>query len=308
MLMTNIGAFDGKSWEALCQQVFKKKYAQDGYQQIKASPGDFGLEGFTLLTGFGFQCYCPDKHYPSKELYAAQRDKITTDLGKLKLYEADIAARINGTKLGHWVFVTPELERNVLLKHARTKEEEVRGWNLGILKTDFTIHLRDAEYYLTEINELRSASGLPLDFNVAPPVLQPLDQPQEIYEDNIRRKSGRRMIQKVTSVRYQELLEKLNHQTLTSFLGADGFFKRIEETAPLLYFRLLRLINEYELEVAEAAALWTGTPEELTVHIRDRLAKRVLNELSPEMTETTAAQIARHMVARWIAICELDYD
>lgn len=308
MLITNIGAFDGKSWEALCQQVFKKKYAQDGYQQIKASPGDFGLEGFTLLTGFGFQCYCPDKHYASKELYEAQRDKITTDLGKLKLYEADIAARIHGMKLSRWVFVTPELDRNALLRHARTKEEEVRGWNLGIIGTDFAIHLQDAEFYLTEINEIRSVSGLSLDFNVAPPVLPLLDQPQEIYEENIRRKSGRRLIQKAASARYQERLEKLNHLTLTNFLGTDGFFKRIEETAPLLYFRLLRLISEYELEVAETTTLWTGTPEELTEHVRDRLANRVLKELSPEMNETTAAQIARHMIARWLAICELDYD
>lgn len=308
MLITSIGPFDGTSWEALCQQVFKKKYAEDGYQQIKASPGDFGLEGFTLLTGYGFQCYCPNKHYASKELYEAQRDKITEDLGKLKIYEQDIAARINGTKIGHWIFVTPELERNALLKHVRAKEAEVRGWNLSILEKDFVIHLRDADYYLVEINEIRAAFGQALDFNATPPLLLPLDQPAETYEENVRRKCSRRLSQKVGSARYDDLLGKLQQHTLTNFLETDAFFKRIEEGAPVLYFRLLRLINEYELEVVDTAALWTGTPDQLTSYVRDRLATRVLKELSPEINETTAQQIARHMVARWTAICQLDYD
>src|SRR4051812_32922846 len=133
MFRTSIGAFDGKSWEALCQLVFKKKFSQDGYQQIHASPGDFGLEGFTLHTGYGFQCYCPDKHYTRTELYDAQRDKITRDLKKLQKNEAEILKRIGSTKIGQWVFVTPEFDRNSLLEHARTKEKEVREWNLPIL-------------------------------------------------------------------------------------------------------------------------------------------------------------------------------
>lgn len=308
MLKTNIGAFDGKSWEALCQQVFKKKYAGEGYQQIQASPGDFGLEGFTLLTGFGFQCYCPDKHYSSSELYVAQRDKITTDLRKLKSYEKEIARRIGDTKLGHWVFVTPELDKNLLLAHARTKESEVRSWGLSILRDDFCIHLRDAEYYITEINEIRSASGLSLTFEIDPPVLPILDKPQEVYEENVKRKCVIRMEKKTSSPRYHELVARLQQHTLSSFLEGDMFFRRVEERAPALYFRLVRLINEYELTVMDKAATWLGTAEELTAQVREGLAMRVTSELAPELDETTASQVARHMIARWMAICQLDYD
>jgi len=130
MLQTKIGPFNGKTWEDLCQLVFKRKYDHLGYQQIVASLGDFGLEGFTLRSGLGFQCYCPEKHYEATELYNKQRDKITTDVGKLRIYATQIAACIGDVKIRDWHFVTPEVDRNALLAHARTKEDEVRAWNL----------------------------------------------------------------------------------------------------------------------------------------------------------------------------------
>ena len=47
MITTKYGEFDGNKWEAVCQVCFKHKYEEDSYQEIKASPGDHGIEGFT---------------------------------------------------------------------------------------------------------------------------------------------------------------------------------------------------------------------------------------------------------------------
>ena len=98
MFKTKYGAFDGTSWEELCQIIFKRRYEDELYQKIPASPGDFGLEGFTNRTGRGFQCYCPSTHYDKHELYEKQRDKITTDLNKLK-FEATSLLRRKMNKL-----------------------------------------------------------------------------------------------------------------------------------------------------------------------------------------------------------------
>jgi hypothetical protein len=59
MFTTKFGTFNGSTWEALCQQVFKKKYQAEDYQPMPASPGDFGLEGFTLKTDLA-----PEKRTP----------------------------------------------------------------------------------------------------------------------------------------------------------------------------------------------------------------------------------------------------
>ncbi len=307
MLKTSIGVFDGKSWEALCQQVFKKKYASDGYQHIPASPGDFGLEGICRVTGHGFQCYCPDRHYTRDELYGHQRDKITADLGKLKKYQTQLEVILGSTKLRVWRFVTPEIDHNALLLHARAKEKNVKSWSLPFVAPDFSIELHDADYYIQEINEIRAAAGVGLDFSEEVAELAQLSEPNEVYESNVLRKCRVRLESKSSSPKFESLVGQLTQQTLKTFLESDGYFRNIDRSAPTLYFKLARLINEFELYVQEQAITWTGSPEDLTNHVRQELEKR-LRTIGPEVTDATAAAIARHMVARWLAICSLDYD
>lgn len=307
MYKSSFGAFDGTSWEALCQQVFKAKYAQDGYQHIPATPGDFGLEGFCGGTGIGFQCYCPNNHYTRKELYGHQRSKITDDLNKLKTYQVQLARILGDTKLSTWWFVTPEIGHNDLLTHARAKENEVRLWNLPFLTPDFSIQLHDADYYLLEINQIRAAAGEALDFHTGPAALVKLVAPQEDYEKNVLRKCNARLASKVGSGNHAASLSKLNQVTLDSFLESDGYFRDIEKSAPVLYFKLARLINEFERRVEEQAVTWTGFPEDLTNQLRQDLETRLL-KIGPEVNDATADAVARHMVARWLAVCTLDYD
>lgn len=307
MLKTKFGAFDGNSWEGLCQQVFKKKYAQDGYQHIPASPGDFGLEGFCTVTGLSFQCYCPNADYTRKELYGHQRDKITADLGKLKTYQAEIGKIVGGTKLTSWRFVTPEIGHNDLLAHARNKEKEVRSWGLSFLAPDFSIHLHDGDYYIVEINEILTAIGQGLDFEGGPPSLSKLEESPEVYEENVLRKCKTRLAAKSGSPKYEGLVTQLHQFTLKNFLTSDGYLREIEKSAPVLFYKLIRLINAFEHYVQETALTWSGSPEDLTNTLRQDLERRLTN-LGPDVTDATAATVARHMIARWLAICALDYD
>ncbi|XLZ68765.1 hypothetical protein ABT364_19750 [Massilia sp. SR12] len=308
MFNSKFGAFDGPSWEALCQQVFKRKYLLDDYQPFPASPGDYGLEGATLRTGWGFQCYCPSKHYARPELYEKQRDKITEDLGKLRTYQGQIQKLLGSTKLTRWIFVTPEFDRHALIAHARTKEVEVRAWGLPFIEDDFTVLLFDGDQYLIEINEIRSASGQCIVFDEAAPELAKLVGDPEEYEGNVLRKSRKRLAHKKSVENFDERVQRLHQRTLEEFLEADGLFRRIESASPLVFLRLVRLINEFENFVVSTADTWEDTPEALTVKIRDTLEQRIVADLSPEFDQTHASSVARHMVARWLAICELDYD
>lgn len=307
MLQTSLGPFNGNTWEDLCQLVFKKKYDDIGYQQMVASPGDFGIEGFTLKQGMGFQCYCPDSHYDATELYNKQRDKITKDVAKLKTYVAEIKKRIGDVKIKDWHFVTPVLDRNALLAHARSKELEVRGWGVPILAPDFTIHLRDADFYLTEINEIRSLNGEALIFDTSSPTLRLLDGPPEEYEANLRRKTTVRLHSKAAHPKVDKLFESLYGQTYSAFLEHGTLLRRIETTAPAIYFKLLRLVGEFESNVMELGILWDGTADELVTKVRVGLSDRILTQLGPHIDATEADRISRHIVARWLAVCELDF-
>ena len=308
MFNTPYGPFDGNSWERLCQQVFKKKFAADGYQHIPATPGDFGLEGFTTTTGCGFQCYCPNELYGDKELHEKQRNKITTDLKKLQANESDLKKLLGATKLRRWYLVTPTIARNELVKHARTKEVEVREWNLSILAPDFEVLVHDGENYATEIQELQLALGTALDFGGLPTVLPPLGDAPEVYENNIVRKTKARLNGRFAADKLAAKEAELNQRTRREFLDHDSHFRRINDQAPTIHSRLMRLINGYEAHVLETRATWEGSPQQLTDKVREGLAERISKELGPYIDETEAALIARLMVARWIAVCELDYE
>lgn len=307
VFQTAYGAFDGNSWERLCQLVFKRKFTDDGYIHIPATPGDYGLEGFTKTTGCGYQCYCPDKAYPSKELYEKQRDKITTDLKKLQTNEADLTKVLGPTKLRRWHLVTPTIAHNDLIKHAQTKEAEVRGWNLSILAPDFQVLVHDADHYASEIQAMKLAVGQALDFGGLPAVLPDLNDGSETYEKNIMRKTRTRLA-KAPAEKLEGRVARLYAKTLREFLDHGPHLKRINDTAPTVHSRLARLINGYEAEVDERCFTWEGTPQELTDKIRDGLTERIVRELAPAIGETDAADIARMIVARWIAVCEVDYD
>ncbi len=304
---TAYGAFDGNSWERLCQLVFKRKFTDDGYTHIPATPGDYGLEGFTKTTGCGYQCYCPDKVYPPRELYEKQRDKITTDLKKLQTNLADLTKVLGTTKLRRWHLVTPTIAHNDLIKHAQAKEAEVRGWNLSILAPDFQVLVHDADHYATEIQEMKLAVGQALDFGNLPAVLPDLNDSSETYEKNIMRKTRTRLA-KTPANKLEDRVARLYAKTLREFLDHGHHLKRINDTAPTVHSRLARLINGYEAEVGERCFTWEGTPQELTDKIRDGLTERIVKELAPAIGETDAADIARMIVARWIAVCEVDYD
>lgn len=305
---TPYGPFDGDSWERLCQQVFKKKFAADGYQHIPATPGDFGLEGFTTTTGCGFQCYCPDALYPGKELHEKQRDKITADLKKLQTYEQDLKKLLGTTKLRRWYLVTPTIARNELVKHARSKEAEARAWNLSILAPDFEVLVQDGDNYAAEIQELQLAFGKALDFGGLSTNLPPLGSAPEVYESNILRKTKARLQGRFSADKITAKEAQLNQRTRRDFLEHGSHFRRINDQAPTIHSRLMRLINGYEAYVLETRATWEGTPQQLTDKVREGLAERISKELAPHIDETESALIARLMVARWIAVCELDYE
>lgn len=274
---------------------------------IPATPGDYGLEGFTKTTGCGYQCYCPDKVYPNKDLYEKQRDKITTDLKKLQTNEADLKKVLGLTKLRRWYLVTPTIAHNDLLKHAQAKEAEVRGWNLSILEPDFEVLVHDGDHYVAEIQEMQLALGKALDFGGLPTTLPALGSSADAYQANIMRKTRARLEGRVAQDKLDTRIAGLYQRTLREFLDHDAHFRRINEQAPTVHSRLVRLINGYEVDVVETCSTWEGTPQELTEKIREGLTERIARELSPAIDETGAAQIARLMVSRWIAICEIDY-
>lgn len=306
MIETKYGSFDGDSWEYLCQLVFKLKYKDRQYQEMVASPGDFGIEGFTKLDGVAFQCYCPDNLYTQKELYEKQRKKITEDLGKLKKYEQEIGCRLGAITLKEWVFVTPTITDNALLRHAQSKQEDVISWGLSIIDPDFKVILQDADFYTKEINEIQISQGKKITlFSALDIASSSADQKTTIYEKNISKKNKLRCTFNGTLNESKHL--KLNSLTFKKWLESDSLLKKIEKNASEIYFHVMKVINQYESEVEEVCITWKGEAEDLISKVRDELALRI-GEAIPSLGEVERYRLSDQMTSKWLALCPLGIE
>lgn len=306
MLVTEYGNFDGDSWEDTCQKIFKHKYGDDNYQEMPASPGDYGIEGFIKNTGVAIQCYCPDRNYTQRELYCKQRDKITEDLNKLKEYEKNIKDRIGDKKISKWIFLTPAINHNNLLRHATTKTEEIQSWGLEILDDKVQVIVQDAGFYAREIRDIQLSLKEKLSF-LAPEKtnLEKFDLEQLTdYEENIRKKNAFRCTDEkgvLNSLKHQ----RLNDRTGDNWLSGDTMLKKIEKDASEVYFKLERCFSQFEVEVEELCLTWQGTANDLVEKVRSELSIRIQGAV-PELSDTDRYSLANTMTSRWIALCPLE--
>lgn len=306
MIQTDFGTFDGTSWERLCQMAFKLKFGSL-YQKMPASPGDYGIEGWTT-DGMAFQCYCPEKSYTQDELRVAIQSKITRDVPKLKLYQAQIASRIGATKIQRWLLVTPVFDHNNLHEHARKKESEARAWGLPILHNDFTVLIQDAGYYATEFEQCRRSEGHPLQMGPAVTAEDVLPRAPEEFEKLIDRKNRARLRDKSGSDSFEAELRKFNTLTESKFLKCDAHLATIERTSPQAFQQIIRVIGHYAEEMQELQVAWTGEPNGLVEEVKTELGRRLEEDLKGTMGFSDARRLADLMVSRWLAVCQLDFS
>ena len=305
MINTPYGLFDGPSWDHMCRQVFARKYR--GFQAVPGFSGDYGIEGYTKPDGWAFQCYCPEKHYTQKELYEHLRDKLTEDVKKLKDNAQHLPKIIGTTVLTRWIFVTPEINAHNLLAHAQKKEAELRTWQLPFAHASITVEVQGGEFYAQEIHDIRTEAGEKPGLGNVPLLLPPLNEAPSVYEAHVLRKSKLRLDTR-TNVDGEKKVAALYSKTLSSFLECDEHFRRIEVHAPKVHQRLVRLINEFEVSVAEQCMFQDDTPQALTKSVSMELEGRRAAEGSGQFDSADILALTRRVVARWLATCTLDYE
>lgn len=315
MHLTKFGPFDGNSWEALFQLIFKTKHIDDDYQEMPASPGDFGIEGFVGRTGVAFQCYCPSKTYDPTTLFKKQKEKITKDIEKLKTYESEIKERIGNALIHRWIFITPEIDRNKLLVHAQEKANEARGWGLSILGPEFRILLHDGDFYTKEIHEQKSLKGEAIYVEGVSLTLPDLNGDLTEYEEHILRKSKIRVAasQGVVNVdmadpRQKAKVQRIYARTMDNFLSFGQFRSELDTISPVLFHKVDRILGTFEGEVYEWSDTLRATPDELTEKIKCDLKRRLEEELKSHVDYVLSTRIVEHAVANWLGLCQLDYE
>ena len=302
MINTDIGRLDGDKWESLIQSVFKRKY--DTYQEMVASPGDLGIEGFVLHEGIMIQCYCPDEEYDARTLHEKQLNKITTDIKKLSKNKKEIVKHIGDCKISQWLFITPRIGKHDIHSHARKKEREVVAEGLEFIADDFQILVKDLGNFIQDIRQQQIIGGEQLSFSCSKGEVISEPEMSTEYDDNIRDKNKIRSV--IKDVYKPENHTRLNNLTKKLYLDGYDILRRIFNQSPELYERIAKLVNNFEDDVEEVSMTWDDSPQKLVASIESKLIERFAKDPHISTIEhEDLVSITKHMAAKWIAECPM---
>ena len=198
--------------------------------------------------------------------------------------------------------MTPEIAHNALLTHAQKKQDEVRAWDLPHLDENFTILVHDIDFYIQEINQHRISAGIPISIGQDKQHIPTVNESPTSYDENLERKTALRMSEKG-----ERAVASLLTKTKNAFLDHDSFFQTLYATSPQTYFQVAKTLNGFEENVEEWSLSTSDHPHNLVEMIKDRLSDRLLRDERLKIDGTLTDEIVRRTVARWLAVCQLDF-
>lgn len=311
MFSTPYGNFDGSSWEAMMQIIFKRKFQLVKYQRIPATPGDFGIEGFTK-DGQTFQCYCPDVNSDNKTIYEKQRQKVTDDINKLKEYEKELIKILGGTKLKTWVLVTPRIGHHDLISHCNKKRDLVKSWNLPFIEnSSFEVIIHEIEDYAGDIGEYFQQAGKKL--TISPnqndikkeKIVEWKDTEIDLINNALEKNQIR--VSAATGTGNAVKVNELTHETAKHYLNGESILKRWQSSQPDNHQRFIELVASVEDELKEKSLLNNVDPNQFVREITDYMEGKIKSSF-PYLDESTIIRLKHYSVSSWILRCPLYFE
>lgn len=294
---------DGDMWEHLILDCFINRYKPNYHvQRIDADPGDGGIEGF-VSNGIVWQCYAPrDANLSNNNLYEALLKKITQDIKKIYNEEnISLYKSIGVPLIKEWHFITPRYTGQKILTHLQKKQTEVREKvkedKLTHIDPNFTVYIKDANEFKTEINQLYINNSLSLEFKLHS---IPIDYSNctSDKQENIRKKTHSlspltATIPDLVDLQVQQYLKYLYFETTLLTLESlrERFIGSVEQ---LKNGTIMALLMSTEVEV---------TYKQQIAIIQENL----LHDFKNIFSATEAFDLSNMIMSKWLADCNLNF-
>jgi hypothetical protein len=291
---------DGNMWEDYCQKLLRLRY--EDYQEVPAQfGGDYGIEGFTR-SGIVFQCYCPDDDPSGRDLYAKQRDKITTDIKKLVKNASAIAALGAGTII-EWHFLTPRYNSRYLVSHCRTKESEVQSKSLETVHGEFTIYLKTEDDYLPERQIYLGTDGLRVQPSGEEP---PLDELEKLLtSDNKIVLNIKTKLEKLALPSRQRT--DLIIQSVKGYIVGQDELETLNEKFSSKYESVIQLKSATESQLPMRMLSCSDNHGTILYNILQEYEGKLRNDLSGSLSSALIARLSTEAISDWLGRCPLNF-
>ncbi len=305
------GYMTGNAWEELCVQCYHIRYQKDNYTYIPAAQGgDAGIEGFTNR-GIVHQCYCPERSYSDKDLYEHQRNKLTTDIEKLK----NNAKRLNALGVPpvvEWHFNIPEYKDSRILEHAETKRQEIltakkdKPDDYVHIADDFKIVIKTAEDFKPEISRIIRTNLTDMKLNLA---IKHSDKPDWSKCESEKTANIRRKIKAVMLVDdNDEALNDVVGIYVSCYISGLELMGDLRVNFPEFYEEIFRLEQSYKRDVK------LKTLMNRDKKMNSKLFNDILDEFHSKLerdflglTEASIGELKQDLVSSWLADCSMEF-
>jgi hypothetical protein len=307
------GYMTGNAWEDLCVQCYRLRYQNDNYTAIPAvQKGDAGIEGFTR-SGIVHQCYCPERIYSDNELYAHQRDKISTDIEKL-MKNADKFRALGVPPVVEWHLNIPEYKDSRIIIHAETKRQEVlkaksdKPSDFTHITDRFQIIIKTAEDFTPEISRIIRTTLTDMQLNLA---VQHSDTPDWSKCDSQKVENIHRKIKAVMHINddRNEDVHVVVSIYLDYYISGMEIMNNLRVKFPEIYEDIYQLEQSYKREVSVNTRMNTDKSMNKTLFdsILNEFQSKLERNFSKRFTEASIGELKQDMVASWLADCSMEF-
>ena len=306
------GYMSGNAWEELCVQCYRIRYQEDNYTVVPATHGgDAGIEGFTNK-GIVHQCYCPERIYTDNELYEHLRDKLTTDIDKLK-NNAKRLIELGVPAITEWHFNIPEYKDSRILSHAENKCKEVLEAKQNHpddfihIAENFKIVIKITDDFTTEISRIIRTTLTDKKLNLAIKHSCEPDWSKCTSEkvSNIRRKIKAVMLTDDDS----DAVNRVVGMYVDCYISGMEIMNTLRVKFPEIYEDIFRLEQSYKREVTIKTLMNTDKKmnSKLFDEILDDFHLKLKQDFSNIFDEASIGELKQDMVASWLADCSMEF-
>jgi hypothetical protein len=293
----------GDEWQNWANQLLTKHYGHENYVKIPDTEGDGGLEGFTRKEGHAFQAYGAESGKTAKQLYEAQRDKMTEDINKF-IKKRDLLSKILGdTKITCWILFVPRSSLKDLIAHANEKTKEVVAAKLPYVADGFYVTVCDEDHFASERDRLLAYKSDAILIETETPDQATVDKWAATNDGLILTLNEK--LRKLSTCPTEKARSKFRHDILIWHVEGQNLLDLLRNRSNTAYEQVVKTKGQFEKRLSSIQMSTPNSAEVFQQTLKEFLT--TLQQVVKSLSALNASSLAHEAVADWLLRCPLDF-
>lgn len=301
-LFSAVQVWNPDDWEMFSLDLLQNRHGVLNVCKIPAKhKGDFGLDYYCPKDAVAYQCYSVEEPTDIATRANRQKDKITTDLGKLLKNQKEIGKLFLGVPIKHWVLLAPLHDSKELNLHCSKKTNDLRKTGCSVLDEQFEVGIHDQSSFPAGSIQAGLQNIAEVKLSVPIPTQEELSAWQAgstALLANATHKLG-----KVTD---PDDLEGAVEEAASSFLQGSALIDILRDGSPDMHDRIISIVNRRSRRLQLVGTSQTSPASMVLGDELDFIIDALRNEV-PSLSTDNAEQIAYGVIYEWIMRCPLDF-